>query len=162
MQTIWLIRHGETAANRDWLYCGRSDLPLTAEGEAALRELHENGGYPDTSGLRKITSGMRRTEKTAEILFGGEGWERMPALREIDFGDFELQSYDSLKDQPDYQRWLEGDNEKNRCPHGESGEDMRLRVLGAWRDIVDDGRDAVIVTHGGPIAAIRTGEYQLG
>lgn len=154
MQTVWLIRHGETVANKNWLYCGRSDLPLTEEGEEALRQLRRQGGYPDASALRKITSGMRRTEKTAELLFGGDGWERIPALREIDFGDFELQSYESLKDQPAYQRWLEGDNEKNRCPNGESGEDMKKRVLEAWRQIVADGRDTVAVTHGGPIAAI--------
>ena len=153
MQTIWLIRHGKTLANTEMLYCGRSDLPLTPEGEAELRALKRKGGYPDPEGLRRLTSGMRRTEKTAELLFGGS-WEREPAFREMDFGDFELQSYEMLKDQPAYQAWLEGDNEQNPCPGGESGAEMTRRVLEAWKRLVSEGRDAVVVTHGGPIAAV--------
>lgn len=153
MQTIWLIRHGATLANSQKLYCGRSDLPLTQEGEAELRALKRRGGYPETENLRRLTSGMRRTEKTAEILFGGN-WEKQPAFREMDFGDFELQSYETLQDQPAYQAWLQGDNEQNPCPGGESGGEMTRRVLEAWEALVSAGQDAVVVTHGGPIAAV--------
>ena len=154
MQRIWLIRHGLTLANQRRLYCGKSDLPLLPEGEAALAALRAVGGYPDPAGKRVITSGMRRTNQTARLLLHAEGWEEQPAFREIDFGEFELHSYEELKDRADYQTWLTGDNEKNRCPHGESGREMKRRVLAAWEAAVRDGRDAVIITHGGPIAAL--------
>ena len=42
----------------------------------------------------------------------------------------------------------------NVCPNGESGAQMTERVLKAFRGIAEKGRDAVIVTHGGVIAAI--------
>ena len=72
-------------------------------------------------------------------------------FREVNFGAFEMQSYEQLKDMPAYQKWLEGDNERNVPPDGESGEQMRRRVLEAFSEIRED---TVLVAHGGVIAAI--------
>jgi len=47
--------------------------------------------------------------------------------------------------------WLTGDNESNVPPEGESGEQMKERVLAAFSEIKED---ACIITHGGVIAAI--------
>ena len=77
-----------------------------------------------------------------------------PGFREVDFGIFEMKSYEQLKDDPDYQAWLTGDNEANTPPGGESGRDMTLRVLEAFRRTQALPGDTVIVTHGGVIAAI--------
>ncbi len=159
MQHIYLIRHGATVANTQHLYCGRSDLPLCPDGEKALRALMARGGYPTPAGKRLITSGMQRTDQTAALLFPGLEPERQPAFREIDFGAFELQSYQQLKDREDYQQWQEGDNARNRCPDGESGEDVANRVRPAFDALVADGRDAIVVTHGGVIATIMTDLY---
>ena len=65
MSTVYLIRHGMTEANEKHLYCGSTDLPLSEAGIAALRELHY-----DIQNARFLTSGMRRTEQTLELLFG--------------------------------------------------------------------------------------------
>ena len=105
-------------------------------------------------GTRFITSGMRRCNETLEALFGTVPYEIEPDFREIDFGDFEMKSYEMLKDDPAYQAWLTGDNEKNVPPNGESGEHMTRRALAAFARVQKAGRDAVIVTHGGVIAAI--------
>jgi len=105
-------------------------------------------------GTRFITSGMRRCNETLEALFGTVPYEIEPDFREIDFGDFEMKSYEMLKDDPAYQAWLTGDNEKNVPPNGESGEHMTRRALAAFARVQEAGRDAVIVTHGGVIAAI--------
>lgn len=144
--TIYLIRHGKTEANENHLYCGSTDLPLSAAGVQALRGLH----YP-VGNVKFVTSGMRRTQQTLEILFGQVPFSVEPRFREVDFGTFEMKSYEMLKDDPDYQIWLTGNNEKNIPPQGESGEQMTARVLEAFREI---GEDTVIVTHGGVIAAI--------
>ena len=106
MQKIYLIRHGATVANEQKLYCGRSDLPLSPGGLAGLRQMAARGGYPDPAGKRLITSGMQRTEQTLEALFGPREHEAQPAFREIDFGAFELQSYEQLREREDYQQWL--------------------------------------------------------
>ncbi len=153
MRTVYLIRHGATAANEAHLYCGSTDLPLSPAGRAELLALRKSGGYPDAAGLRCFTSGMRRTGETLDLLCGPVEREAIPGLREMDFGVFEGHSYDELCRRADYQAWISGDNEKNRCPQGESGEGMTKRVLAAFAALPQTG-DLLIVTHGGPIAAI--------
>lgn len=144
--TVYLIRHGRTEANEKWLYCGSSDLPLSDGGREELRSLR----YP-IKDVRFVTSGMRRTDETLRILFGDVAFETEPRFREVDFGDFELYSYGELKDTAAYQDWLSGDNEANIPPNGESGLQMRQRVLAAFSELRED---TAIITHGGVIAVI--------
>ena len=144
--TIYLIRHGKTEANERRLYCGSTDLPLSQVGREELRRIRY-----DISGVRFLTSGMARANETMELLFPGVPYEQDPRFREVDFGVFEMQSYEDLKDRPDYQIWLSGNNERNVPPGGESGEQMTERVLSAYRGLTED---TCLVTHGGVIAAI--------
>ena len=146
---LTLIRHGMTEANEKRLYCGSTDLPLSAAGRAALHHLP-----PPEPGTRLISSGMRRCNETLKALFGDFPYEIEPDLREIDFGDFEGKSYDMLRNDPAYRAWLTGDNEKNVPPHGESGEQMKRRALAALKRIQSESADAIVVTHGGVIAAV--------
>lgn len=144
--TVYLIRHGRSEANKSNLYCGISDSPLSDVGKEELRSIHY-----DIKNVRFITSGMKRTDETLKILFGDVPYEIEPRFREVDFGIFEMQSYAQLKDRADYQAWLEGDNEANVPPQGESGNQMKARVLQALSEITED---TCIITHGGVIAAI--------
>lgn len=144
--TIYLIRHGKTRANECHLYCGSTDLHLSEEGKAELRKLDYQ-----VRNARFLTSGMRRTDQTMEILFENTVYEREPRFREVDFGVFEMHGYEQLKERADYQAWLTGDNEKNIPPCGESGVQMKERVMEAFSEIHED---TVVVTHGGVIAAI--------
>lgn len=148
--TLYLIRHGRTEANIRHLYCGSTDLPLAEAGITALRTLR----YPRVDNARYITSGMRRCVQTMEILFGPVTSQVCPELREIDFGVFEMRGYEELRDDPDYQSWISGDNMANTPPGGESGLAMTQRVMTAFRGLLEDSTDVVIVTHGGVIAAI--------
>lgn len=149
MKRAILLRHGVTEANRNHRYCGSTDLPLDEETLAAF--LRTGQVYPDPTGYRILTSGMVRTEQTLQAVYGPVAHEAEPAFREIDFGAFENKSYEELKDDPAYRAWLTGDNEKNVCPGGESGEQMARRVLAAW-DALES--DTLLVSHGGVIACI--------
>ena len=144
--TVYLIRHGKTEANEKRLYCGSADLPLSEKGRGELQNLHYG-----ISNVRFITSGMKRANETLHILFGDVPFETEPRFREVDFGAFELRGYEELKDLPEYQAWIAGDNERNVPPGGESGEQMRQRVLKAFSELCED---TVVVAHGGVIAAI--------
>ena len=144
--TIYLIRHGKTEANEKHLYCGCTDLSLSKKGREELQNIRY-----DIKNIRFLTSGMKRANETLQILFGNVPYEVDPRFQEVDFGIFEMRSYDQLKDTPDYQAWLTGDNETNIAPKGESGEQMRHRVLEAFSEITED---TCIITHGGVIAAI--------
>ena len=149
--TIYLIRHGKTEANEKHLYCGSTDLPLSDVGRAELEKLRY-----DIKNVRFITSGMKRTNETLHLLFGDVPYEVDPRFREVDFGIFEMQSFEQLKDTPDYGAWLTGDNDANIPPQGESGVHMKARVLNAFSEIKED---TCIIAHGGVIAAIM--EYQF-
>ena len=144
--TVYLIRHGKTEANEKWLYCGSTDLSLSEKGRAELTQLHY-----DLPKVRFLTSGMKRTNETLKILFGDVPYEEDRRFREVDFGIFEMHSYQELKDTPAYQDWCTGDNEANIPPQGESGQQMKQRVLEAFSQIQED---TILVCHGGVIAAI--------
>ena len=144
--TIYLIRHGKTEANEKHLYCGSTDLSLSVAGREELQNIRY-----DIKNVRFITSGMKRTNETLQILFGDVPYEVEPRFREVDFGIFELHSYDQLKDTPEYGVWLTGDNEANIPPQGESGVQMKERVLKAFSEIKED---TCVITHGGVIASI--------
>lgn len=148
-----LIRHGRTEANEKWLYCGSTDLRLNDAGRKELLTLRREAAYPSAAGLRFITSGMRRTDETLALLFGEREHMALPAFREMDFGVFEMRSYEAMKEDPEYLAWITGDNTANVCPGGESGRMMEERVLFAWH-VLEAGPDVLLVTHGGPIAAI--------
>ena len=144
--TIYLIRHGKTLANERRVYCGSTDLGLSEQGREELKNIRY-----DIENVRFLTSGMKRANETMELLFPGVAYDTDPRFRELDFGAFEMHGYEELKDRPDYQAWLSGENERNVPPGGESGEQMTIRVLSAYRGLI---ADTCLVTHGGVIAAI--------
>lgn len=144
--TVYLIRHGKTAANERHLYCGSTDIPLSENGKKELCKLKY-----EISEVRVLTSGMKRADETLKILFGDVPYETEPRFRELDFGAFEMQSYEQLKENPAYREWISGDNEKQVPPGGESGEQMKQRVLTAFSELSED---TLVITHGGVIAAI--------
>lgn len=144
--TVYLIRHGKTEANEQWLYCGSTDLSLSEKGREELADIRY-----DITNVRFLTSGMKRTNETLQLLFGDVPYETDARFREVDFGIFEMCSYHQIKDTPEFQAWLTGDNERNVPPKGESGLQMKQRVLEAFSQIRED---TVLVCHGGVIAAI--------
>ena len=152
MSTIYLFRHGITEGNKRRLYYGSTDLPLIEEGIEAIKERREAGIYPDISGFEVITTDLLRTKQTLFEMYGNVESKEELRLREFDFGDFEMFSYEELKDREDYQAWITGDNWRNVCPNGESGEIMLMRSLAAMNDYI--GKDCFIVCHGGVIAGL--------
>lgn len=147
MSRLYLIRHGRTEANLQHCYCGSTDLPLSAAGREELKGLHY-----EVSDVRFLTSGMLRAEQTLAILFGDVPHERRSAFREVDFGIFEMHTYEELKKNPAYLDWITGENMANIPPKGESGNQMLTRVLAALSELTRE--DTLLVTHGGVIAAI--------
>lgn len=144
---VYLIRHGQTEATERHLYCGSTDLPLSPSGREALL----CRGRLDIQNVQFISSGLRRADETLRLLFGPVPCRVEPRFREVDFGCFEMHSYEQLRDRPDYQAWLSGDNQRNVPPGGESGAQMTARALEALSQLRED---SCIVTHGGVIAAI--------
>ena len=152
MSTIYLFRHGITEGNKRRLYYGSTDLSLIEEGIEAIEERRERGIYPDPTDFELVTTDLKRTEQTLFEMYGEVEHIKEPLLREFSFGDFEMLGYEELKDREDYQAWITGDNWRNICPNGESGEIMLTRSLEAMKKYI--GKDCIIVCHGGVIAGL--------
>lgn len=154
MRKIHLLRHGWTRADKQKLYCGATDLPLTKSGAAALQKAADAFSYPSMDNCRIYTSGVTCAEQTLKLIWGIQPHEKLPALREMHFGDFEMRSYEELKDEPSYIAWISGDNEVNACPGGESGAELKKRAIAAFTALSGNAGDALVITHGGVIATI--------
>lgn len=83
-----------------------------------------------------------------EAIYGPVAHQQLPGLQEMNFGDFEMKSYQELKDTPAYQAWI-ADVEHNPCPNGESAPQVLERNRAAMAQVLASGEDAVCVVHGG-------------
>ena len=164
---ICLIRHGITEGNQRRLYYGHSDIPLSEEGEVELEKLAASGLYPDSEQASFYTTGLLRTEQTLSIIYGDRPHEAIRDLREINFGRFEMKSYEELKEQADYQTWIGGDMTKVGPPDGESTGEFALSIRGGFEDLMqrhqlkalslrhkEENALSVAVCHGGSISVI--------
>jgi broad specificity phosphatase PhoE len=85
LPTIYLARHGQTEWSISHRHTGRTDLPLTPEGEFGGRRLGERlGGLAVT---RVFSSPLLRARRTGEL--AGFSPEIEPDLREWDYGEYE-------------------------------------------------------------------------
>jgi broad specificity phosphatase PhoE len=84
---ILLVRHGETAWNREGRYQGRTDVPLSEVGEAQAKRLGERlaGVAIDIA----VASPLVRARATAEAVLGARGRTHTPTL-ELDAGLVEI------------------------------------------------------------------------
>lgn len=152
MDRLILIRHGKTEANSRFLYCGSTDISLSKDGIDELNRIRENYIYPDISGMSCYTSGMIRAEQTLNLLFGPVVHLQVPEFKEMNFGDFEMKSYDDLKDTEKFKNWFLGDKSV-QTPNGESSEQFEERVIKGLERVIDE-KEVLIVCHGGTISRL--------
>ena len=153
---ISLIRHGKTFANEKKLYYGFSDIELSENGIKELEKLKEKVNYE--KGQLFITSGLKRTIQTLNILFGNVDYMVNEHFKEMNFGDFELKSYEQLKENKDYLKWIEN-IEENVVPNGKTKKQFENRVINGFNSlfqncIKNNIKDIVIVCHSGVISII--------
>ena len=93
---LYLLRHGQTEGSLRNLYYGAANIPVLPESLEELHAAAQRGVYPKAQ--RYYTSGLLRTEQTLAAIYGDVPHTQLPGLREMDFGDFEMHSYEELKD----------------------------------------------------------------
>jgi broad specificity phosphatase PhoE len=118
---LYVIRHGETAWSLSGQYTGRTDLPLTEQGEQDARTLGERLRAVTFS--RVFTSPRQRARRTCELV-GFDGLAEIePDLAEWDYGEYEGQLPVDIRTQrPDWNLFRDG------CPQGESPADVSERA----------------------------------
>ena len=155
---LHLIRHGMTEANRRGAYAGRrTDVELSPEGIRELLDLREQYEYPPVKTV--FCSPMTRCIQTAGVLYPHARLEVVPAMAEIDFGEFDGCTLPELREKGEvFLRWMKN-SVAEAPPGGESMEEFSRRVAVGLSSILaqvmqEELRDAAIVTHGGVIRAI--------
>ena len=150
MKRLILIRHSLTTGNERRWYYGSADLPLSDAGRALCKD--KRGQLPVSQSAQFATTGMLRTEQTLQLLFGDVPHAVFPSLREMALGRFECRTYDELKDDADYQRWLSDADGAFVIPGGESNAGFARRVEQGVQSLLRkyDG-ELVVVCHGGTI-----------
>lgn len=144
-----LLRHGPTAWNAEGRIQGRSDRPLSAAGQAAVRAWR----LPEAWAAHHwVTSPLGRARETAALLGHGDaGTEER--LIETDWGDWEGCRLAALRQRHgEAMARLEARGLDFRPPGGESPRDLQAR-LRPWLAAVA-GRPCVAVSHKGVIRAL--------
>ena len=84
---LWLMRHGETAWCSLGAHTGRTDLPLTAAGEAHAAIW--GGTWPGGHFALVLTSPLQRARETCRLAGYGDAAQIEPNLSEWDYGAYE-------------------------------------------------------------------------
>lgn len=136
---LTLARHGETRWSRSGQHTGRTDLPLTKEGERQASALAAR--VADARFDTVLSSPARRAVDTAELL--GFEFRADERLRELDYGGYEgLTTVQIRGRRPAWDLWFDG------CPDGETVDDVAGRVDALLQDLVEAGtRSALLVGH---------------
>lgn len=177
---VYLIRHGKTRCNEQRLYCGSSDIQLSKKGKRELLELkalsdlnnqkennfstvgnlemgNNNFKYPKCE--KYYTSGAKRANETLEILYPKVEYECIKEFFEYNFGDFEMKSYEILKENELYINWIMDVEGKVSGFNGESKVEYRERISNAFNSFInkcslENLKSVLLVSHGGTIGTI--------
>jgi len=158
MVTFYVIRHGETAANRGGVFQGHLDVPLSEKGRKqaelvakALCNVHFDAVY---------SSDLSRAAETARAIMRYHDCNFVldRRLREINGGKMQGMTEEEVaREFPEFGRALEADRYNARRPGGESYADLDQRIGRALDDIYSwhagkaGGATVGVVSHGGAI-----------
>ncbi len=167
---VLLVRHGETAWNREGRLQGQNDPPLNALGEQQAQGVADylrsvSGGDAAAAAAAGgaaiaavYTSDLQRAAATAVVISQrlglGGGVQREAAFREKKLGVMEgLTLAEAKEKEPDaYDRWRRGKG----CPGAEDPSAVLRRVAGGLDEIerAHRGKRVVVVTHGGILNSV--------
>jgi len=138
---VVLVRHGETEWSRDGRHTGRTDIPLTTEGQRKATALAQP--------LRAwhfalvLSSPLRRALDTCRLAGYGATAQVRPELMEWDYGRYEgLTSRQIAEQNPGWSLWRDGG------PDGETPADVGRRVDRVIAQVRQVAGDALIFAHG--------------
>jgi len=150
---LGLLRHGPTDWNKSGRVQGHTDIALSTEGAAKMREL----ALPsDFAAARIYASPLLRARQTVEALSLGEAIFDA-RLMEQHWGNWEGLSLAEIKVHHGEDAFTRaGLREDFRPPGGESTGELHARVGLFLKDLARRGEDAVAVTHLGVLRAAYT------
>jgi probable phosphoglycerate mutase len=136
---IVLVRHGETEWSRTGRHTGRSDPPLTREGERQARAVGEE--LRGRSFALVLSSPLQRARETARL--AGFEPETGDDLAEWDYGEYDGLTTPEIREQvPDWTIWRYG------AAGGESVEQLAARADRVVAELLTVDGDVLVFSHG--------------
>ena len=141
VERVIIVRHGETEWSRSGRHTGRTDLPLSEQGESDARDLGRTLASLGIGGA--FTSPLQRAMRTCKLSGLASGAQTDPDLAEWNYGDFEgLRTAEIIARWPQWRLFRDG------CPGGESPRQVSERadrVIGRLRRL---GGVVAVFSHG--------------
>src|SRR5215467_14186206 len=152
MGELILLRHGETEWSLGGQHTGRTDIPLTARGEAAAKALEP---LLSRRGILAVFTSPARRAVTTAAFAGLSNAQPEPDLWEWDYGGYEgLTTPQIQEERPGWYLWRDGVIPGDAAHPGETVQQVGervdrvlARVLGGPEPLLADG-DVVLVAHG--------------
>lgn len=155
---LYLVRHGQTAANQRQLLQGSTDHPLDEIGMSQARLIAEHfATLPPVDVI--VSSPLQRALVTARMIGGRVGREPQvrPAFTELDFGAWENRAFEEFQaEHPELAaRFLDVDDYDAGWPGGETRRAFYDRIWAAFHDLLSEyySHSVVVVSHGGVFGA---------
>jgi broad specificity phosphatase PhoE len=152
MTTIYLVRHGITAANQENRFAGRSDEELHARGIEQIRQVGEHLRHKNVTAV--YCGPARRTVQSAEIL-GSK--LNVPVMQLAELDEILIPHWDGLTKEEirrnygmEYPTWLDAPH-TFRVPGCETLKQVQNRAAGALNHLLAENRNRdgnlLIVSH---------------
>lgn len=156
---IFIFRHGQTLDNKEKIFSGWRNVPLTDEGRKEAEEIAQK--LVKEIPTKAYTSDLLRSQQTLRIVL--QNHPKIPVIldariKERNYGDLTGTSKTELeeKDPVDFQKWHRSYDVPP--PHGESIQDVEKRVLAFLEDMKKNlaSDDVVFISaHGNSIRPMR-------
>jgi len=145
---VYLVRHTETVCEKGVCY-GQSDVGLLEPFQSQFDFIKEQ--IPADAVF--YSSPLQRCTVLADYLSGSD-FETDSRLMEMNFGHWELQTWDSISPET-INPWME-DFVNVKVPNGESFVDLHARVIDfiSSKSKSDSSKPIVLITHAGVIRSI--------
>jgi broad specificity phosphatase PhoE len=147
---VYLVRHGETDWNREEVFRGRADRPLSDRGQ---RQAEALGRAMAARTVDAVVAGpLRRATETAEPIARAQGLTVATdaGLDDLDFGEWQGQAKADVRQRyPELWRQWETAPHTVVFPRGESIVDVQRRAVAALDALVRSMNDkhVAVVTH---------------
>ena len=148
-----LVRHGETEWSRAGRHTGRTDLPLTEQGERQARAVGE--ALRGRHFALVLSSPLRRARETARL--AGFEPELRDDLAEWDYGEYDGLTTPEIREQvPDWTIWRYG------ALGGESVAQLAERADRVVADLLGVDGDVLVFSHGHFLRVLTARWLELG
>jgi broad specificity phosphatase PhoE len=141
MPEVVLVRHGDTEWTRTRQHTGKTDIPLSEDGQRQA-ELLAQALRGRTYSL-VLTSPLRRARETCELAGFGDVAEVREELAEWDYGEYDGRTTAEIRaERPEWFLWRDG------APGGERPEDVGRRADRVIAELRAVDGDVLVFGHG--------------